>query len=156
QPIIEPFGESNSAPGNFYQLMGFHRRPLRAPAEFPVQQATAFAEITDQMEFHHLLSSLGDHPELMRRLGLVIDLIIQPGFVPVTTDTDPPGRLRALIQRRSAFPSRGDPAQSPWNVDIAPWILARLAATDMGTFFSAAERPSPSRRFAHGFLRLDP
>ena len=31
-------------------------------------------ELAERLDFHHYLSLLGDHPALMRRLGLVIDL----------------------------------------------------------------------------------
>ena len=108
------------------------------------------------MEFHHLLSALGDHPALLRALGLVIDLIVRPDFVPTTLDTDPPTKLRASIQRPSAFPPKAIPVTSPWNVDVTPWSFTRLTNVDGQAFFSAVERSPASRRFAHGFVHMDP
>jgi hypothetical protein len=155
QPLIEPFALSNSTAGNLYRLAGFHRRPEVAPAEFPAAQAEAVAELQEHMEFHHLLSSLGEHPALLRALGLVVDLIIRPDFVPSVADTDPPGQLRVLVERPSAFPPKDGAAQT-WNVDVQPWTLARLTSIEGEALFTAAERPGPDRQFAHGFVRTDP
>src|SRR4051794_9229088 len=95
--------------------MGFHRRPKRPPASFPSEQDKAAAELREKMEFHHLLSALGDHPALLRALG-------------------------ASIQRPSAFPPKAIPVISPWNVDVTPWSFTRLTNVDGQAFFSAVER----------------
>ncbi len=158
QQLIEPFGGLGDSPrANLYRLMGFHRRPEAPPAEFPAEQGEAFAEIADRMEFHHLLSSVGDHPELLRRLGLVVDLVFPSGFVPERTEADAPGMVRAIIERQSSFPTRTDPAASPWNIDVSPWTLCRLETVEGAALFSPSERPSAApRKFVHGLLHLDP
>ena len=156
RPLLRPFELAGNSVRDLYSLSMFHRRPLREPPRFPADQEEAEAELAAQSEFHGLISSLGDHPTLMRRLGLVIDLVIRPGFVPERTDSDAPGRLRVLIDRRSAFPSRGDSAAETWNIDVLPWTLARFSTVGESAYFSAAERNPGVRRFAHGFLRLDP
>jgi hypothetical protein len=155
QPLIQPFFQGDTHAGHFYQLATFHRRPERDPAEFPADRDAAFAELNEKLEFHHLLSTLGDHPELLRSLGLVFDLIIRPDFLPTLTDQDPPTLVRVLIQRPSNFPTRSDPAQSPWNLDVAPFTRCRLAMGPDGASFSAAELTG-SHDFAHGFVNLDP
>jgi hypothetical protein len=156
QPLIEPFALDGSDSGHLHKLIGFHRRPERKPAEFPTAQSDAAAELEANAEFHRLLSSLGDHPALLRELGLVFDLIVRPDFVPTTQDDKPASRLRVRIQRPSAFPSRVSPADPVWNMDVLPWTLTRLCNVAGQSFFSAAERQTVSRRFAHGFVRTDP
>lgn len=37
------------------------------------------AEVEDTYDFHQMISSLGDYPQLMRRLGLVVDLVVTLG-----------------------------------------------------------------------------
>ena len=107
------------------------------------------------MEFHHLLSTLGDHPELLRSLGLAFDLIIRPDFLPTLTDQNAPSLVRVVVERPSNFPTRTDPAQSPWNLDVSPWTRCRLAMGPDGATFSAAEFTG-SQDFVHGFVRMDP
>ena len=155
QPLIQPFDQGDTTTGHFYQLACFHRRPERNPANFPADRDAAVAELNEKLEFHHLLSTLGDHPELLRSLGLVYDLIIRPDFLPTLTDQDPPTLVRVSLQRPSNFPTRFEPLQSPWNLDVAPFTRCRLAMGPVGATFSGAELTG-SHDFAHGFVHLDP
>ncbi|MBI5294614.1 MAG: hypothetical protein HY869_03995 [Chloroflexi bacterium] len=155
QDLIQPFNQGDSTPGHFYQLATFHRRPEADPSEFPADHDAAIAELNEKLEFHHLLSTLGDHPELLRSLGLVFDLIIRPDFLPTLTDQDPPTLVKVSIQRSSNFPTRSNPAQSPWNLDVTPFTQCRLVMGPAGASFSAAELPG-SHDFAHGFVNLNP
>ena len=155
QPLIQPFFQGDTHPGHFYQLACFHRRPERDPAGFPADRDAAIAELNEKLEFHHLLSAVGDHPELLRALGLAFDLIIRPDFLPTLTDQDLPTLVRVLVQHPSNFPTRSNPLESPWNLDVTPFTQCRLAMGPDGTSFSAAELPG-SHDFAHGFVNLDP
>ncbi|WP_127127345.1 hypothetical protein [Georgenia sp. SYP-B2076] len=159
--LIRPFGPS-TGPGQptgtaeaFYALAGFHARPpAEDPRDFPADRATARTELERRLDFHHHLSALGDHPAALRRLGLVIDLVIRPDFVPQTVDGAPGTLLRLRVERPSAFPPRG---QDPdlWNADVTPWTECRLTQIDGQAFFTAVERTA-REDFAHGFLHLDP
>ncbi|GAA1531914.1 hypothetical protein GCM10009827_057090 [Dactylosporangium maewongense] len=126
------------------------------PKEFPADRKQAQAELEEALDFHHHLSALGDHPVLLRGLGLVLDLTIRPDFVPETNDTDPPTLLRLRVERPSDFPPRNDdPNADTWNVDVTPWTGCRLTNIDGQAFFSAADRAA-RQDFAHGFVHLDP
>jgi hypothetical protein len=157
QPLIRPFGAGGSPQEAAYALACFHARPVREqPKPFPADREQARAELAQQLDFHHHLSALGSHPALLRRLGLVIDLVLDPGFVPSTADGDAPTRLRLRLARDSAFPPRAaDPAAATWNADVTPWTMCRLTEVEGAAFFSAVER-SARLDFAHGFLRMDP
>lgn len=46
------------------------------------------AEVEDQYDFHQMIASLGDYPNLQRRLGLVVDLVVTLGNdLPADTGT---------------------------------------------------------------------
>jgi hypothetical protein len=155
--LIRPFGGGGSPPKAFYALAGFHARPSREqPKDFPADAEQARAELENALDFHHHLSLLGDHPAVLRALGLVFDLEIRADFVPTTNDTDPATPLRLRLERPSAYPPRSDdPGAESWNADVTPWTSSRLTVIDGQAFFSAAER-SARLDFAHGFLHVDP
>ena len=155
--LIRPFGAGGAPTDALYALAGFHARPSREdPRPFPADRDQARAELEQTLDFHHHLSTLGDHPAMLRRLGLVIDLVIRPDFVPTTNDGDPATLLRVHVQRPSAFPPRSDdPGADVWNVDVTPWTSCRLTEIGGAAFFSAVERTARID-FAHGFLRMDP
>ena len=155
--LLRPFGGGGTPADALHALAGFHGRPSREdPKPFPPDRPQAKAELESTLDFHHHLSILGDHPAMLRSLGLVIDLQIRADFVPLTDDADPATLLRLKVQRPSAFPARSDdPLADTWNTDVTPWTSCRLTDIDGQTVFSAAERTARID-FAHGFLRLDP
>ncbi|GAA2845834.1 hypothetical protein Acy02nite_47500 [Actinoplanes cyaneus] len=157
QPLIRPFGAGGSPAAALHALAGFHARPSsETPKAFPATRDELRAELAEQQDFHHQLSAVGDHPALLRQLGLVIDLQIRPDFVPATTDGDPPVPLRLRVTRASAFPARGDhPGADVWNTDVTPATWCRLTTVGGQAVFTAVERSS-RQDYAHGFLHLDP
>jgi len=80
-----PPSETPDPPKDFLQLKLFHR-PLNAPDPAkPGEYKRAKIEIPD-IDFHQMVSSLGDYPELLRKMGLVIDLEVPlPAGVPPST-----------------------------------------------------------------------
>lgn len=62
---------------DFARLVAFHAPPLVGPERIPVTPPV--------LDFHTALSSLGKYPELMRKLGLVIDLEIELGSAPAAS-----------------------------------------------------------------------
>src|SRR5262249_47207655 len=59
------------------QFVAFHRRPARRRAH----AASAQDADDNRIDFHQALTALGEYPELLRRLGLVIDVEIN-GRIP--------------------------------------------------------------------------
>ena len=109
-------------------------------------------ELAEGYDFHHYLSLLGDHPALLRRLGLVIDLVLRPELVGATTEADPATMLRLRVRRNSAFPSREGGAQ-PWNADVTPAVACRLSDVSGQAVFRAVERGT-RHDFNYGLLHL--
>lgn len=68
----------------------FHSRPDPEPRPMPADSE----HYRQQIDFHQMISSLGDHPELLRRLGLVVDLRVEAADLP---DSAPlaPATIRA-------------------------------------------------------------
>jgi hypothetical protein len=99
----------------FYHALRFYRRDLNGPPTGPVIRLAALpagtTPTTPQPDFHQAIGMLGDHPDLLRRLGLIID-----GTVPksaVTTATLAKVRLKAPTAAQLPLPSSF--AQStPW------------------------------------------
>ncbi|MFB7512321.1 hypothetical protein [Streptomyces sp. NPDC056144] len=158
QDLIRPFGSGDADPAAaLYALAGFHARPsTEAPRTFPADRDEARDRWAETHDFHDDLAGLGDHPALLRRLGLVLDLELPTGFVPETADADPAGALRLRVRRPSAFPPRADdPDADTWTVDVTPWTWCRLTEVGGKMFFEPAERTDRGD-LAHGFLHMDP
>lgn len=97
-------------------------------------------KLNPQLDFHQMLASVGDYPELERRLGLVIDL-----EVPVPANTSPASLLRSdsnQIRLRPEWTS----SPSAFNNDFAPWT-----ALLVGKFRA---RPNTSSDLSNGMLKL--
>lgn len=60
------------------RVLLFHRRPLEDEVELPRTPE----ELRTLLDFHEALSTLGDYPAIMRKLGLVLDLTVPAALVP--------------------------------------------------------------------------
>lgn len=78
----------------------FHSRPELEPREMPADGDHYRARIG----FHEMISALGDHPELLRRLGLVVDLRVEAQDLPDSA----PGAPR-LIRVTPTLPAPAAP-----------------------------------------------
>jgi hypothetical protein len=92
-------------------------------AELPKRE-----DIAAGMEFHQVVAAMGSYPTLLRRLGLVVDLILKPGAFTQAAAADlvvrvvfPPGVLRV-----------------PRTPDGNPVTLARLTSQEFDTVPDAA------------------
>jgi hypothetical protein len=83
------------------------------------------ATSTPSMEFHQILGALGDHPTLLRRLGLVIDLVLDE---PIGAGSAASIRVEVRL-----------PGSTGIEV-ICPWTLYELSSTS----FTAAFLPEPT------------
>jgi hypothetical protein len=118
------------------QLVGFYARTADAPMT-PTPLPTP-AQLKAQFDIHAILSSLGDHPSLLRPAGLVVDLTIPAGGVA-------PGQ--------APVPVRVLPAWQPTSPGMAaPASPATMAIWDGSNFFAA----SAGGLIDDGYLRLEP
>lgn len=95
-PLVPDTGQTDSA---FAQFAAFHRRSNLRVGQ---QIAPSGRNTVEDVDFHRILSALGDYPWLLRRLGLVIDLEVDAASVPKS----PIGSLRQLrVRPRFSSPS---------------------------------------------------
>jgi len=106
--LIEPASiASPNAPANgFYRSMLFHYRPAQAkPVDLPQTEDEAQAAYGEAIDFHQMLSGLGDFSELLRRLGLVIDLAVPADALPQTPDEFSFRKVRVRPTWTTALPA---------------------------------------------------
>ncbi len=111
-PPLEPLPGDGTPAGEFDRLRLFHYRPPGPPNDLG-DEAQAAERFRAEVDFHQMLSALGDHPALLRRLGLVVDLAVPAEQVP-TTDELRQGRLRVLPAWASAMPPEVTRDRLPW------------------------------------------
>lgn len=125
-PVVPP---DPDAPATLYaQFAAFHRRAA------PRRDATPAAP--EPRDFHQIASALAEHPSLMRRLGLVIDLEIAAADLPLSP-TAAPRRLR--LKPHFADAALSAAVFALWTV----YLLDPQSGTGLPRFsaFSAAPRP---------------
>jgi hypothetical protein len=87
QGMVPLILEGDGAASAFAQFAAFHRRAAPGSARAP--RARRAEPVKD---FHEILTSLSEYPDLLRRLGLVIDLEIDAARIPSSSA----GELRRL------------------------------------------------------------
>jgi hypothetical protein len=126
----------------FRGFMLFHHKPYNAPEKainMPGQGG-----FDKYIDFHQVISSLGDYPVIMRRLGLIIDIVVPADQVTAV----PQGQIGELKAVTSWKSSLGKPPMTPSTAYI--WD---------GSHFETAPRPTGSTSqpdIVDGLLRLDP
>ena len=136
--VVEPMADPSLPPAaqeaqnNFFQAYRFYSRPGSQRPDLPQDYVEPSPKPHD-FEFHEMVSSLADHPLLLRRLGIIIDLIVEvdPAAVPAT------GVVRVV--------PRGDLPETP------PVCPGTSYDCD-GRWFGA--RPVNNFRMTRGILRL--
>jgi hypothetical protein len=105
----------------------------------PMPQAEDLAK---QLDFHQIVATMGSYPTLLRRLGLVVDMLLDPGSFPPGGDVDlsvqvvfPPGTLT-----------------TPRSTDGMPTTRTLLSATA----FQTTSDPAAEFPLKGGLLDLDP
>jgi hypothetical protein len=136
-PLIEPPGifAAGGASDAFHRAMMFHYRPREAvPAPMPNAE-NARAHFEAEVDFHQMLSALGDYPMLLRRLGLIIDLEIPFDAIPLSSGPLPDRKLRIVPTWSSAFPIGAPGQPTPWTADYSPWTAySRTAPAGLDLF----------------------
>ena len=133
------------------QLMLFHYPPQKLTTTLDEDKAAVTtpppplpsteADFERYMDFHQVISSLGDYPVLLRRLGLVIDILVPADDVPPNTQIiyiTPVWRNPQIGSRLNAELPR---TAVVWNMNS-------------GTFL-ARSQPNALPRIARGMLVLD-
>ena len=86
-PLVPETGNPASA---IAQFAAFHRRVPRPLAR--AGPASGGDDDPNRVDFHQMLTALGEYPELLKRLGLVIDLNIDAAVIPASVI----GRVRRM------------------------------------------------------------
>lgn len=134
-PLIQPSSgfAAGDARHSFNQVMLFHYRPAAAvPAALPEGEAETSARYADVFDFHRMLAALSDHPELLRRLGLVIDLEFDGDLLPRAAEAAP-GKLRLV-------PAWTPSGQPPAPEQLTPATFYNFAGLGGKLLFAAASR----------------
>ncbi|MGI8573778.1 MAG: hypothetical protein ACR2MA_00220 [Egibacteraceae bacterium] len=135
-PLLEPLPSDGSTSRDFERALLFHRRPGE-PVDLPADRDAAVAHFAAGVDAHQMFSALGDHPALLRRLGLVFDLDVAADDVPEAF-VSAPLTLRVVPTWSTSL----DPGQ---HVDVAPWTAYAHQRVADETFFAAAPRtPNPA------------
>jgi hypothetical protein len=79
--MIEVLPQVESASDEMVRAVAFHtaQEPPSAADPTPEQQAADKQALHDSVDFHKIISSLNEHPALLRRLGIVVDLAARSG-----------------------------------------------------------------------------
>ncbi|MEH7278436.1 hypothetical protein ABWK26_23705 [Bacillus toyonensis] len=107
----------------FYRTMLFHYRPAWTQPKTLPDGPEAKAQFEKEIDFHQMLSALGDYPEILRRLGLIIDLYIPADSIPKTTNNPGKFKLRIVPKWSSHLPTRQNDNQTSWTEDHCPWTV---------------------------------
>ncbi|MBR0731087.1 hypothetical protein JQ636_40530 [Bradyrhizobium japonicum] len=138
-PLVPDNGQAGIA---FTQFAAFHRRADRRVG-LETADASPGRNPVEDVDFHRMLSALGDYPWLLRRLGLVIDLEVDAALVPKSSI----GSLRQLRVR----PQLSSPSDAAANYTPATKYIFDDAITSPLPFpvfvaapKRAAEPPDPT------------
>lgn len=94
------------------------------------------ARLAETWDFHQAVSSLGDYPEMMRRLGLVVDLSLPAGTVLPAA-----GTITVTVKGVA------------WQAGTTP-VSPRTRFVSTATLFTAAARPVQPE-ISNGYLRVE-
>ncbi len=114
--------------------MEHERKPLPTPAE-----------LAERLDFHRVVSAMNSYPTLLRKLGLVVDLILDRSLLAPAAD--------APLVAEVLFPEGA--LSVPSAPSVSPVTHARLSARG----FRAVSNPSPPAgafRVQRGLVDLDP
>lgn len=133
-PLLEALEADGSVSRHFERALLFHRRPGE-PVAMPADDDAA-EHFKATVDFHQMVAALGDHPAVLRRLGLVVDLVVPAGDVPDAAAAAP-----LLLRVQPTWQSLLEAGQSS---DALPWTSCVHVTVDDESFFAAAARhPDP-------------
>lgn len=128
-----------AAQNDFFQAYRFYYRPGSQRPDFRKNYVEPRPQVPE-LDFHRRVAHLGDHPVLLRRLGLVVDLVVD---LPDPTDpldqVPPVGVVRVVPQ-----------GELPEDPPICPGTRYELDKWWFGA------KPKDAFRMTRGLLRLSP
>ncbi|TDC25100.1 hypothetical protein E1265_07990 [Streptomyces sp. 8K308] len=133
----------------FVSLNALHHRDRHRAFHRPARQARSTpapprpVEQKEKIDFHRMLSALGDHPFLLRRLGLVLDFLLPADAIA------PEGPAERCLRVLPTVPSDG-PAEATRPIRSCTAFVFRR---DAG-LFAAAGRDKREGPLARGLLAL--
>jgi hypothetical protein len=130
-PPVVPEPPPSAAKTAFTQLAEFLK-----PDSTVVESMPTLLDLKDEYDFHKMVSALGDYPILLRKFGLVVDLV-----VPIEA-VAPPADAMVQVEVDGVF--AGD------TTSVTPRTHYQLGDTE----FSAKPRPVDPE-ISNGLLRLD-
>jgi hypothetical protein len=142
QVVVENVADSSLPPAqqaaqnDFFQAYRFYYRPGSQRPDFPADYVEPRPEVPE-FDFHQMVAQLGDHPELLRRLGLVVDLVV---------DLPEPLAQAPAVGVVRVVPDGELPEVPP----ACPGTRYELDEAWFGA------RPKDDSRLARGLLRLNP
>jgi hypothetical protein len=123
----------------FFQAIRFFKRGNQTPyrsADSPYDPTLVPDRPKEPLfDFHQALAALGDHPYLLRRLGLILDCVLEPGAAAVLGASN---KLQLLA-----------PSLLPITA-LTPWTQYLVDAAS-----GFRPQPRPNSDIRHGLLRLD-
>jgi hypothetical protein len=126
----------------------FHRRGV---ADEPVD---SLEDLRAKVDFHQMLSALGDHPALLRRLGLVFELSVSAELIP-PADADAAIRLTPTWQSLLPPGASTDIKPFTWYVHQPEiFVAAARGATGLGSLARGLIR-LPEDQFSVEHVDLD-
>lgn len=120
---------------DFLQLARYHAPLPKVKRTRPPAQT--------ELDFHQVLSALGEQAPLLRPLGVVIDLVVD---LPLRRLDEADTTVRVVPSWRSAVNTNPD---DPRSSDVTPWTRCRVGPA---TF---AVRPADPAEHVDGYLPLD-
>lgn len=133
EPLPAP-GDNADRGTHFARALLFHSRSQPDPVAMPADGAQAAAAI----DFHQMLGALGEHPWLMRRLGLVIDLKLDPQALPPPMTRT--AATHVLLSVKPTWPSSPD---GPKPIELLPATSCMTVSLSGERRFSASRRLPP-------------
>lgn len=103
-------------------------------------------ELAKRYDFHQIVAAMNQYPTLLRRMGLVIDVLIEPGLFSHAND--------ALLGVAVQLPDPAGSSAATRKAVGSPLVHCRLGANR----FNAVPRPNPHAhdyQVSNGLLRLD-
>ena len=128
--------DQQAVASTLFEAYRFYLRPGSQNPDLPADYIEPSPE-APKLDFHQRVSALADHPQVLRKLGLVIDLVVQldspQAQIPAT------GSVRVV-------PTGNLPESPP----LAAWTRYELDKNWFGA------RPAQKQRMYRGLLDLDP
>jgi len=153
--MVEVIPGGRGPAGEIARAMAFHRGPRTVSTSGDDDEAQRRA-VRDSVDFHRTLTSLSEHPVLLRRLGLVFDIALEIG------STEPQsGVARLQATWEPALGRAPDGAADSPTVDRPLWVSWRLDPQATQPFAAASTGPpgildvGPASGFAVEPVALD-